>query len=115
MGIPVQVSYDSDVDLALRLMEDAALAEPRVLRTPNPPAAFLVAFADSGIDLELGLWINDPEQGQLNLRSSINRRLWKSFQAAGIKIPYPQRELRILGSQDATDPATPASPAVAPG
>jgi small-conductance mechanosensitive channel len=113
--VSVQVSYDSDVDLALRLLEEAALAEPRVLRTPNPPAAFLVGFAESGIDLELGVWINDPEQGQLNLKSSINRRLWKSFQAAGIKIPYPQRELRILGPQGGMDGATPASPAAASG
>lgn len=115
LGVSVQVSYDSDVDLALRLLEEAALAEPRVLRTPNPPAAFLVGFAESGIDLELGVWINDPEQGQLNLKSSINRRLWKSFQAAGIKIPYPQRELRILGPQGGMDGATPASPAAASG
>lgn len=115
LGVSVQVSYDSDVDLALRLLEEAALAEPRVLRTPNPPAAFLVGFAESGIDLELGVWINDPEQGQLNLKSSINRRLWKSFQAAGIKIPYPQRELRILGPPGGMDGATPASPAAASG
>jgi len=101
VAIPVQVSYDSDVDVALRLMEDAGLAEPRVLRAPNPPMAYLVAFADSGINLELGVWVKDPEQGQLNLRSSINRRLWKSFQEAGIKIPFPQREMRILGPQGA--------------
>jgi small-conductance mechanosensitive channel len=101
MAIPVQVSYDSDIDLALQLMVDAARAEPRVQPTPGPPEAFVVRFADSGIDLELGLWINDPENGQLNLRSAINRRIWTSFKTRGIQIPFPQREFRLLGA-DAT-------------
>jgi small-conductance mechanosensitive channel len=96
IGIPVQVSYDSDVDLALKLMEEAAAKEPRVLKAPNRPAAFIVRFADSGIDLELGVWIADPEKGQLDVKSAINRAIWQAFQAGGIKIPYPQREMRIL-------------------
>ncbi len=107
IGIPVQVSYDSDVDLALKLMEEIAAKEPRVLKAPNPPAAFIVRFADSGIDLELGVWISDPEMGQLNVKSAINRALWRAFQASGIKIPYPQREMRILNPTPAAEPAAP--------
>ena len=57
---------------------------------------FVVRFADSGIDLELSVWINDPENGQLNLKSSLNVGIWRSFQANGIQIPYPQREIRLL-------------------
>ena len=104
MTVPVQVSYDSDVDLALKLMADAALAEPRVRSTPGVPEAFVVRFADNGIDLELGLWINDPENGQLNLRSAINRRIWTAFQAQGIRIPFPQRETRILPPEAGAGP-----------
>ena len=51
VGIPVQVSYDSDVERALRLMEAAARSEPRVLHAPNGPAAFLIRFGPSGIEL----------------------------------------------------------------
>ena len=62
-------SYDSDVDRALELMEAAALREPRVLKAPNAPVATRRrASRESGIDLELGVWINDPENGQGNLR-----------------------------------------------
>ena len=94
----VQVGYDSDVERALRLMEDAAHAEPRVLKAPNGPAAFLVRFADNGIDLELGVWINDPENGQLNLKSALNRAILRAFRANGIPIPFPQRDVRIVGA-----------------
>ena len=96
LGIPVQVSYDSDLDVALRLLEAAGGSHPRVMKSPNPPSAFVVRFAESGIDLELGVWILDPENGQLNLRSDLNRAIFRAFTEHGITIPYPQRELRIL-------------------
>src|SRR5438552_2138646 len=94
LALPIQISYDSDLNRALELLAAAAQAEPRVLQLPNGPESYVVRFADSGIDLELGLWINDPENGQLNLRSAINKRIWQSFQEHGIKIPAAQREYR---------------------
>jgi small-conductance mechanosensitive channel len=102
IAVNVQISYDCDVDQALKLMEAAARAEPRVLQAPNPPQAFLVRFADSGIDLELGVWINDPENGQLNLKSALNQTIWRSFQAHGIRIPFPQREVRVISAPGAS-------------
>ena len=97
MALPLQISYDSDLDLAMRLIEEIALAEPRVLRAPNPPVVAVLRFADSGIDLELGVWINDPENGQGNLRSSLYVAIWKAFGTHGIKIPYPRRDIRRSG------------------
>jgi small-conductance mechanosensitive channel len=93
--VPIQVSYQSDVELALKVMEEAAREHPRVLADPAPMAV-LKSFADSGIDLELYVWILDPEAGKGNLRSDINRALWKRFAEQGIAIPFPQREIRIL-------------------
>ena len=60
VAVAVQVSYDSDVDLALELMTAAGNAHVRVLKSPSPPAAFVVRFAESGIELELGVWIATP-------------------------------------------------------
>jgi small-conductance mechanosensitive channel len=107
VAIPVQVSYDTDLDVALRLMVEAATAEPRALPAPNAPAAFVVRFAESGIELELGVWINDPENGQLALRSAINQRIWAAFKAHGIRIPFPQREYRVLAADAASAAGAP--------
>jgi small-conductance mechanosensitive channel len=105
----VQISYDSDLDLAMKLMEQVALSEPRTLRAASTaPRVNVLGFADNGIDLELAVWINDPEKGQANLKSALNVSLWKAFQANGIKIPFPQREVRLLEAGPAsteTDPA----------
>jgi small-conductance mechanosensitive channel len=98
VDVPIQVSYSSDVDRALELMLEAARDQPRVLRNPAP-GAVLKAFADSGIDLELYVWVSDPETGTGNLRSDIYRALWKAFNANNIAIPFPQREIRVLRSK----------------
>lgn len=95
VAVKAQVAYDADLERALDLMVEAARIQPRVLVTP-PPKAIVTAFADSGIDLELGFWIADPEEGTGQVRSDILLAIWKSFRTAGIKIPYPQREVRVL-------------------
>lgn len=97
MAVAIAVAYGTDLERALRLMEEVALAHPRVLKTPNPPRAFVVRFGDSGIELELGVWLGDPENGQLPLRSDLNVALWKAFAEKGIAIPFPQREVRLVG------------------
>jgi len=95
LATQVQVAYSSDLERAMAILVEAARAQPRVLADP-PPKAFLVAFADSGIDLELGFWIGDPESGSLQVKSDIHLDIWKKFKEAGIEIPFPQREVRLL-------------------
>ena len=95
IALPLQIAYRSDVQQAMRLMEEAARRHARALAEP-PPKAFLLRFADSGVDLELGVWIGDPENGMAAIRSELYLDIWRAFQDAGIEIPYPQREIRIL-------------------
>ena len=95
MNLPVQIGYGSNVEKAMAILSSIAAANPRVLKE-RAPEAFLREFADNGINLELVVWINDPEEGQQNLRSALNLEIWKRFQAEGIEIPYPRRDIRIL-------------------
>jgi small-conductance mechanosensitive channel len=95
IALPVQVAYDSDLERAMEIMAAAARAQPRVLADPAP-TVFLKEFAESGINLELGIWINDPGNGTGPLRSEINLAIWREFKQAGINIPFPQREVRIV-------------------
>ncbi len=90
----VSVAYDSDVELVDRLLTEAAAAQKRVLKTPEPAAA-LSAFGADGLEFTLGYWIDDPHNGQLNLRSEVNHAVLKSLREHGIVIPYPQRVLHI--------------------
>lgn len=100
VSISIQVAYGSDVEKVMTLMIDAARQQPRVLAEPQPKV-YLKNFGDNGIDMELGVWINDPEEGQLNLKSDLNLAIWRIFRREGIEIPYPQREVRIIGDAPA--------------
>ena len=102
----ISVGYDSDVDLVMRLLKDAALAAPRVLREPEPGAA-LSAFGADGLEFTLGFWIADPENGALGLRSQINIAILQALRAHGIDIPYPQRvvHLPMTATQNPADNA----------
>lgn len=95
IALPVQVGYDSDLERAMAIMIKAAQAQERVLADPAP-TVFLKEFADSGINLELGVWVADPGNGTGPLRSDINLAIWREFKQAGISIPFPQREIRII-------------------
>jgi len=101
--VSLQVAYSSDLEQAMQLMVDAARAHRRVLADP-PPQALLTAFADSGINLDLGFWINDPEEGTGGVRSAVNLAIWRAFRAHGIEIPFPQREVRLIGGSPPDDP-----------
>lgn len=94
LKLPVQISYQDDPRKALQLLLEAASRHPRVLRDPAP-ASRVMAFADNGIALELRFWIRDPEDGINNVRSDLHLEIWDLFAAAGITIPYPQRDLHL--------------------
>jgi len=97
MRIPVQISYNSNLETAMKLMLEAARSHPWVLKEPEP-AARLTSFADDGMKLELMAWIEDPERGKLNLQSDLTLALYKGFAANEIEIPFPQRDVRIVGT-----------------
>jgi small-conductance mechanosensitive channel len=100
LKIPVSISYDNDPEQALALLEEAAMANPRVLADPAP-ATRLLAFGDNGIELELRVWLQDPEAGLASVRSDINLAIWRAFKQAGITIPFPQRDLHIRSGLEA--------------
>ena len=69
--IPVQISYENDPEFAMELLLKAVDGKERILSSPEPAARFL-GFGDNGMDLELRIWINDPESGIANVISEVN-------------------------------------------
>lgn len=92
--VAVGVSYDTDLNLAIRLCKEAAAATPRVLEDP-PVACLLKGFGDNSVDLELRYWISDPQNGISNLASAVLLNVWERFKEHDIEIPFPQRDLHL--------------------
>ena len=101
----VSVGYDSDVELVMRLLSDAALAQERVLKDPGP-AVNLTNFGPDGLEFTLNYWMTDPENGQQNLRSGVNLAALAALRAHGIEIPFPQRVVHTRSKTLADLPAT---------
>jgi small-conductance mechanosensitive channel len=94
LTVNVSVGYDSDVERVRQILCAAAAANERVLKDPAP-AAYLANFGADGLEFTLALWIVDPENGQLSLRSEINLAILRGLREAGIEIPYPQRVVHM--------------------
>ncbi|HTM83957.1 MAG TPA: mechanosensitive ion channel domain-containing protein, partial [Mycobacterium sp.] len=95
VGTTVQVAYGTDL-LALKPRLEAVVARvPRVLADPAPNMQ-ITAFAADGINLSVGFWIGDPENGQGGVRSDVHFAILELFERDGIEIPFPQRVVRAL-------------------
>ena len=91
----ITVGYESDLDSVLHILEKAIASIGRIAKEPAPQA-LLLKFGSDGLELEIGFWIADPENGRLNLLSEVNRTIWRVLQTHQITVPYPQRELRLI-------------------
>lgn len=91
---PVGVSYGSDLDLAEKLMLQAAAEAPRVLASPEP-RVLLMNFGPNSVEFEIRFWITDPEEGVSGVRSEVLKRVWRQFREHGIELPFPQLDLYL--------------------
>jgi small-conductance mechanosensitive channel len=92
--IPVSVAYGSDVREVERLLLEVARGNPDVLEDPAPVVRFL-EFGESGLRFELRAWSTTLLHRKGRLTSDLNFAIEAAFRAAGVEIPFPQRELRI--------------------
>jgi small-conductance mechanosensitive channel len=92
----VSVAYETDVDFVIQLLTDAALTVERVLKDKSP-SVNLSSFGADGLELTVSFWINDPENGRGGVTSDVNRAIWRALKDNNISVPFPQREMRILG------------------
>jgi small-conductance mechanosensitive channel len=97
LKIGVGVSYDADIHKAMDLMVQTARKIDRVLPKPGPVCQ-LKNFGDSSVDLELRIWITDPDKGVANVGSAVRLAIWDAFQENNIEIPFPQRDLHLKSS-----------------
>lgn len=92
--IPVGVSYDADPEKVRQILLEAALANPNVNRR-RKPEVFFDTYGESSINFDLLVWIDVRKVGERRLRSELYYKIFEDLKAAGIEIPFPQRDLHI--------------------
>jgi small-conductance mechanosensitive channel len=92
----VGVAYGTDLEALLPRLEAVVAAHPRVVTEP-PPVGMLAAFGADGLEVEVACSISQGEIGRSQVQSELNRAILAALRADDIEIPFPQREVRVLG------------------
>jgi small-conductance mechanosensitive channel len=100
--LPLALARGSDPDQVLQILRDVADANETVLKDPGPLVRFC-GYDDGALSFELRAWIPRFEEGfgvQTALWTDIERR----FLAAGIQVPFPQRDVYVHGTEREAQP-----------
>jgi small conductance mechanosensitive channel len=97
MDLTIGLSYADDIEAALAACRDVAAADPRVLADPAP-LAFVAELADSSVNIGLRLWCEGAEYW--NVRCDTIKALKQAFDRNGLTIPFPQRDVRMIPTQE---------------
>lgn len=117
--LEVGIGYDSDVDLALAIIQEAAESHPLILdnRSPEDVAngkpivdVRVVALAESSVSLRAYIWADNNSDGVL-LRHQLLKEVKAKFDAQGIEIPFPHRVIiQKFEKEQAPDTIEPMKP-----
>lgn len=94
LDITVGVAYDTDIRHALATVREILAGNARILDDPEPVIRVL-ALADSSVNIGIRPWVAAPDF--MEASSEITQSVLETFRERGIVIPFPQREVRLLG------------------
>jgi len=97
LDIVVGVAYDTDIDVAVSVINDILRNNPHTLQDPSPVVSVSL-LAPSSINIAVKPWVNVPDYNQA--RGEINREIVNTFRSKHIEIPYSQLEVRVLKSNE---------------
>lgn len=95
LDVAVGVAYDTDMNAALSLVQEVLDNNPRILRD-LPPVIGVSMLADSSVNIAVKPWVSVTDFGSAG--REINKAILETFRTRGISIPFPQREVRVLGT-----------------
>ena len=92
--VVVGVAYDTDLNKALSAIDQVLKANPRALQDPEP-MVLVTMLANSSINISIKPWVD--VESYPHMPGEINKAVVEAFRSNGIAIPFPQREVRLVG------------------
>ena len=93
LELSVSVAYGTDPAEVTALLRETVESEEDVLTDPEPIIVFN-DFGDSALNFRVMAWIADFDQG-FEMRHRLNTAINDGLKAAGVQIPFPQRDLHV--------------------
>lgn len=88
----VGISYGDDPERAITLLRQVLEEDPDVAKDPAGQVG-IAAFADSAVEIAYRYWV--PTESFFEVQYRVNLAVWKAIEAAGITIPFPQRDVHL--------------------
>lgn len=103
-SLEFQVAYSTDLERMFPIVRDIVASHPKVLSADDLPLAEradaeIKSFDDSGITILVEFWMEGIDDGENRVGADLNMMIWTALKANGIEIPFPQREVRLLGEK----------------
>lgn len=92
----VGISYDSNIKTAQNVILDILNNDPRIIKEPAPDV-FVSALADSSVNLTIRAWAT--KDNYWDARNTLQQDIKIALDQAGISIPFPQQEMRIISDK----------------
>ena len=101
--VAFSVAYETDIHRVPPIIEAAVSLHPAVLKNPDPPDCALRGFGDNGVNFAVEFWVSGIDGGKNSFISDVHFLVWDALKENGITMPFPQRDVRIIGRM--ADPA----------
>ena len=103
-----QVAYGTDLEKLFEIVREAVASHPRVLSGDDLPLAErpdaeIESFGESGINILVEFWMEGIDDGDNRVGADLLLMIWTALKANDIHIPFPQREIKILGDGEDGD------------
>ncbi len=100
--VEFSVSYDTDILKVPEIILAAISQHPQILQEPEKPDCEVIAFGESGVNFHVEYWMDGVDDGENRVDSDLMLIIWKTLKENDIKMPFPQREVRILNDSGIT-------------
>lgn len=97
VDVAVGVAYGDDTDKALEVALATLKGESRILNDPAPQA-MVSALDDSAVIISLRGWVQAGDYWPVLF--DLNRNIKRAIETAGLTIPFPQRDVHLIGPKD---------------
>lgn len=98
-SVTFSVSYHSDIPTIPALILAAVRKHPQILETPEPSDCEVIEFAESGVVFQVEYWMEGIDDGKNRVDSDLMLIIWNTLKENNISMPFPQREVRIIGGE----------------
>jgi small-conductance mechanosensitive channel len=109
--VDFSVAYHTDIRAMVEIIKDTVSSHPQVLSGEKVafelrPDCEIDSFGDNGVNMFVEFWIDGIDDGKNRVGGDLNLMIFETLRAHNIEIPFPQRDVRIIKTDETASAST---------